>query len=38
VVELTVNKDYTIKSIRAITDHVDPKGGPSHCEKVLDAV
>ncbi|MCC0035790.1 MAG: hypothetical protein H6887_11065 [Hoeflea sp.] len=38
VVELSVNKDYTIKSIRAVTDHADPKGGPSHCEKVLDAV
>ena len=37
VVELSVNKDYSIKSIRAVTDHIDPKGGPSHCEKTLDA-
>lgn len=36
-VELTVNKDYRITSIRALSDQVDPKGGPSHCEKVLDA-
>lgn len=36
-VELTVNKDYTIVSIRAVSDRVDPKGGPSHCEKTLDA-
>lgn len=37
VVELTVNKSYTITSIRAVSDRVDPKGGPSHCEKTLDA-
>ena len=37
VVELSVDQNYAIKSIRVITDHVDPKGGPSHCEKVLDA-
>ena len=36
-VELTVNKSYTITSIRAVSDRVDPKGGPSHCEKTLDA-
>ena len=37
IVELTVSKDYTIKTIRAVSDRVDPKGGPSHCEKTLDA-
>lgn len=36
-VELTVNDGYKINNIRAIGDRVDPKGGPSHCEKVLDA-
>ena len=36
-VELTVNKDYTIRKINAVSDRVDPKGGPSHCEKTLDA-
>ena len=36
-VELTVNEAYKINSIRAVADHPDPKGGPSHCEKVLDA-
>lgn len=36
-VELTVNKAYTITSIRAVSDRVDPKGGPTHCEKTLDA-
>ena len=36
-VELTVSKDYTIKNIRAVSDRSDPKGGPSHCEKTLDA-
>ncbi|WP_417415782.1 hypothetical protein [Hoeflea sp.] len=38
LVELTVSKDYTIKTINAVSDHIDPKGGPSHCEKTLDAV
>lgn len=38
VVQLAVNKDYTIKTISAVSDRVDPKGGPSHCEKTLDAV
>jgi len=37
VVELKVAKDYTITSIRAVSDRTDPKGGPSHCEKTLDA-
>lgn len=37
VVELTVDKSYSITSIRAVSDRVDPKGGPSHCEKTLDA-
>ncbi len=37
-VELTADKTYTITAIRAVTDRVDPKGGPSHCEKTLDAV
>lgn len=37
VVELTVSKSYTITSIRAVSDRSDPKGGPSHCEKTLDA-
>lgn len=37
MVELTVSKDYTIKSIRAVSDRVDPKGGPTHCERTLDA-
>jgi len=37
VVELSVSKDYTITSIRAVSDRTDPKGGPSHCEKTLDA-
>ncbi|MGJ8571023.1 MAG: hypothetical protein ACSHXI_10040 [Hoeflea sp.] len=37
VVELTVGKDYTIKTIRTVSDRIDPKGGPSHCEKTLDA-
>jgi hypothetical protein len=36
-VELTVNKDYTIRTIRAVSDRIDPNGGPSHCEKTLDA-
>jgi hypothetical protein len=36
-VELTVNADYRISNIRAVVDHPDAKGGPSHCEKVLDA-
>ena len=38
VVQLTVAKDYSIKTIRAVSDRIDPKGGPSHCEKTLDAV
>ncbi|OCW58214.1 hypothetical protein [Hoeflea olei] len=37
LVELSVNKGYMITSIRALNDRVDPKGGPSHCEKTLDA-
>lgn len=37
VVELSVGKDYSIKTIRAVSDRTDPKGGPSHCEKTLDA-
>jgi hypothetical protein len=37
VVELTVSKDYTINTIRAVSDRIDPKGGPSHCERTLDA-
>ncbi|WP_420409434.1 hypothetical protein [Hoeflea sp.] len=36
-VELTVTRDYTIKTIRATSDRIDPNGGPSHCETVLDA-
>lgn len=36
-VELTVDGDYRIRNIRAVVDRPDPKGGPSHCEKVLDA-
>ena len=36
-VEVKVDKDYRITSIRALSDRVDPKGGPSHCEKTLDA-
>lgn len=36
-VELTVDKNYEIVSIRAVSDRVDPKGGPTHCEKTLDA-
>lgn len=36
-VELTVSKTYRITSIRAISDRVDPKGGPTHCERTLDA-
>ncbi len=36
-VELTVDSDYRIRTIRAVNDSPDPKGGPSHCEKVLDA-
>ncbi|WP_411033071.1 hypothetical protein [Shinella sp. BYT-45] len=36
-VELTVNDAYRINNIRAVADRVDPKGGPTHCEKVLDA-
>jgi len=36
-VELTVNEAYKIDNIRAIGDRVDPKGGPTHCEKALDA-
>lgn len=36
-VELTVSKDYVITTINAISDRIDPKGGPSHCEKTLDA-
>ncbi|MDF1609038.1 hypothetical protein PZ897_12705 [Hoeflea sp. YIM 152468] len=36
-VQLTVGKDYTIRSIQAVSDRRDPKGGPSHCEKTLDA-
>lgn len=36
-VELTVSGDYKIRKIRPVVDRKDPKGGPSHCEKVLDA-
>jgi hypothetical protein len=36
-VEIGVNSDYTIRKIRTVVDRKDPKGGPSHCEKVLDA-
>ena len=36
-VELTVNDAYKIANIRTVADRVDPKGGPTHCEKVLDA-
>lgn len=36
-VELSVGGDYTIRKIRTVVDPKDPKGGPSHCEKVLDA-
>ena len=36
-VELGVNDSYRITNIRAIGDRIDPKGGPTHCEKVLDA-
>lgn len=36
-VELDVSADYKIRTIRAISDRPDPKGGPSHCERVLDA-
>ena len=37
VVELKVSKDYTITGLTAVSDRVDPKGGPSHCEATLDA-
>lgn len=37
IVELTVGKEFTITSIRAVSDRVDPKSGPTHCEKTLDA-
>lgn len=36
-VELSVSDAYRINTIRAIGDRVDPKGGPTHCEKFLDA-
>lgn len=36
-VELTVSESYRINNIRAVADRPDPKGGPSHCEKFLDA-
>jgi len=36
-VELTVSNTYRINNIRAVGDRADEKGGPSHCEKVLDA-
>lgn len=36
-VELGVNADYKIRKIRPVVDRKDPNGGPSHCEKVLDA-
>ncbi len=36
-VELIVNKDYTIRTIRALADRPGTNGGPSHCEKTLDA-
>ena len=36
-VELAVSEAYRINTIRAVGDRVDPKGGPTHCEKVLDA-
>ncbi|MDX3925484.1 MAG: hypothetical protein QHC90_06700 [Shinella sp.] len=36
-VELTVNSDYSIRNIRALVDRPDDKGGPSQCEKFLDA-
>ena len=36
-VELTVGSDYHIQKIRTVVDRPDSKGGPSHCEKVLDA-
>ena len=37
LVELSVGKDYQIKRIRALSDRRYPNGGPSHCEKTLDA-
>lgn len=36
-VEMKVDKDYRISRIRAVSDRIDPKGGPSHCEQTLDA-
>lgn len=36
-VELAVSADYKIRKIRTVVDRKDPKGGPSHCERVLDA-
>ncbi|MDF1632161.1 hypothetical protein [Mycoplana sp. MJR14] len=36
-VELGVSEDYRIRKIRTVVDRKDPKGGPSHCERVLDA-
>lgn len=36
-VELMVDGSYRIRTIRTVVDHPDQKGGPSHCEKVLDA-
>ena len=36
-VEIGVNSNYEIRKIRTVVDRKDPKGGPSHCEKFLDA-
>jgi hypothetical protein len=36
-VELTVDGSYKIRTIRAVVDQPGQKGGPSHCEKTLDA-
>ena len=36
-VELTVDSTYKIRTIRAVVDQPGQKGGPSHCETVLDA-
>jgi hypothetical protein len=36
-VQLKVSRDYKILSIQTLSDRPDPKGGPTHCERTLDA-
>jgi hypothetical protein len=36
-VKLNVGEDYRIRSITTMVDRPDPDGGPSWCEKTLDA-